>query len=150
MIDTGTKRRRQLSRAVFWLLSAVAFLTTNLGHSADARRIYRDRELGFLFTYPASWSEQPGVGRNVRVVITAPAGGPAASCNVVVVRRVPQIAGKTQAELDGGLDGAEFEHAYWLRDMPKNTRVFDARRVTLAQRVARTAVLDFFRSYGNH
>lgn len=111
-------------------------------YAADNVRTYRDREFGFSFVYPATWSEQPGIGRNTRVVITAPTNQPQASCNIIV-RRVSGIAKQNQDQLNRGLDGKEFEHDYWLRDMPKNTRVFDAQRISLGRHVARSAVLDF-------
>jgi hypothetical protein len=113
-------------------------------YAADRLRTYNDEEFGFAFSYPASWSEQPGLGRNTRVVITAPADrkNPQANCNVVV-RRVPSTLNQTQEQLNRGLDGKEFEKNYWLRDMPQNTRVFDSRKISLGPRAARTAVLDY-------
>ena len=56
--------------------------------AADNLRTYQDAEFGLVFSYPASWSEQPGLGRNTRVVITAPTGSknPEANCNVIARR----------------------------------------------------------------
>ncbi len=128
---------------------ALAVLVLSLTHvgiayPADKVRAYRDAEFGFVFSYPASWSEQPGLGRNTRVVITAPADTktPEANCNVIV-RRVPSTLNQSQEQLNRGLDGKEFEKDYWLRDMPKNTRVFDSRKISLGSHAARTAVLDY-------
>lgn len=125
-----------------FLLVVCVNLTACPVYAADDVRTYRDREFGFSFVYPAAWSEQTGIGRNTRVAITAPTSQPQANCNIVV-RRVPGTATQNQDQLNRGLDGKEFEHDYWLRDMPKNTRVFDARRVSLGRHVARSAVLDF-------
>jgi hypothetical protein len=110
---------------------------------AEKLRTYRDTDFGFIFLYPASWSEQPGIGRNTRVAITAPsdAGNPDATCNILV-RRVPSTLNRTQEQLNRGLDDKEFDRDYWLRDMPPNTRVFDSRRIFLGPHAARTAVVD--------
>lgn len=112
--------------------------------AADNLRMYKDRDFGFSLSYPSSWSEQPGLGRNTQVVITAPRGSnvPEANCNVIV-RPAPATARQTQEQLNRGLDGKEFESDYWLRDMPKSTRVFDSRKVSLGPNAARTAVIDY-------
>lgn len=131
-----------------WHGQALGALVLSLVHigvayAADKLRVYRDAEFGFVFSYPASWSEQPGIGRNTRVVVTAStdAKTPEANCNVVV-RRVPSTQNQTQEQLNRGLGGKEFEKDYWLRDMPKSARVFDPRKVSLGPHAARTAVLD--------
>ena len=138
-------RVRQVSRQVQSLAALILSLTYfGLAQAADELRVYRDPEFAFVFSYPASWSEQPGLGRNTRVVITAPAGptAPEANCNVDV-RRVPSTLNQTQEQLNRALDGKEFEKDYWLRDMPPNTRVFDSRKISLGSHAARTAVLDY-------
>lgn len=122
------------------LVGLAAILNASPTYAAEGNHTYRDREYGFSFDYPASWSAQPGLGRNTRVVVTAPANQPEANCNVIV-RHVPAMANQTQVELNHGLDGKEFEYDYWLRDMPKNIRVFDPRKHYLGQQVARSAVL---------
>jgi len=134
--------RSWAGRALTLLLISVAHVSASC--AADKLRTYRDAEFGFVFSYPASWSEQPGLGLSTRVAITAPADPklPEANCNVSV-RRVPSTQNQTQEQLNRGLDGKEFEVDYWLRDMPKNTRVFDSRKITLGQHAARTAVLDY-------
>jgi len=124
------------------LLLAAALV--GISFAADQFRIYRDAEYGLMFSYPAPWSEQPGLGRSTRVVITAPVDPktPGANCNVAV-QRIPNTQNQTQEQLNRGLDGKEFEKDYWLRDMPKNTRVFDSRIISLGPHAARTAVLDY-------
>jgi hypothetical protein len=130
-------------------VQAVAALVLFLGQfvdvqAADKLRTYKDTEFGFAFTYPDSWSEQPGIERNTRVVITAPVSAktPEGNCNISV-RRAPSTQNQTQEQLNRGLDGKEFERDYWLRDMPKATRVFDSRKVSLDSHTARMAVLDY-------
>lgn len=122
----------------------LSLIHIGIAHAADKLRAYRDAEFGFVFSYPATWSEQPGIGRNTRVVVTAPTDSkiPEANCNVVV-RRVPSTQNQTQEQLNRGLDGKEFEKDYWLRDMPKSARVFDSRKISLGPHAARTAVLDY-------
>lgn len=129
-------------QALTLLFLSVAHISISC--AADKLRAYRDAEFGFVFSYPASWSEQPGLGRNTRVVITAPASpkAPEANCNVAV-RRAPSTLNQTQEQLNRGLDGKEFEKDYWLRDMPQNTRVFDSRKISLGSHTARTVVLDY-------
>lgn len=123
------------------LLSAAL---VDISFAADELRTYRDAEYGLVLSYPSPWAEQPGLGRSTRVVITAPTDPktPEANCNVVV-QRVPSTLNQTQEQLNRGLDGKEFEKDYWLRDMPKNTRVFDSRKISLGPHAARTAVLDY-------
>lgn len=123
------------------LLSAAL---VGVSFAADKLRTYRDEEYGVVFSYPALWSEQPGLGRSTRVVITAPTDPktPEANCNVTV-QRVPSTLNQTQEQLNRALDGKDFERDYWLRDMPKNTRVFDSRKISLGPHAARTAVLDY-------
>lgn len=111
-------------------------------YAADAGRTYRDPEYGFSFDYPGSWAAQPGISPNTRVVVTAPAGRPVAVCNISV-RKVPATTNQTQLQLNHGLDGKEFEYDYWLRDMPRNIRVFDARKHSLGSQTARSAVLQY-------
>lgn len=125
-----------------WQTIVLSMLLLSAGPicAADSMQTYRDREYGFSFQYPVAWSAQPGIGKNTRVVITSPANQPEANCNVVV-RHVPSTASQTQLDLNRGLDGKEFEHDYWLRDMPKNTRVFDPKKHSLGKQVARSAVL---------
>jgi hypothetical protein len=122
----------------------VSLINIGVAHAADKLRTYRDAEFAFVFSYPASWSEQPGIGHNTRVVVTAPtdAKTPEANCNVVV-RRVPSTQNQTQEQLNRGLDGKEFDKDYWLRDMPKTARVFESRKMALGPYAARTAVLDY-------
>lgn len=135
----------KLSRSIefsLFLMGLAAILNASPTYAAEGNHTYRDREYGFSFDYPASWSAQPGLGRNTRVVITAPTDQPEANCNVIV-RYVPTIANQTQVELNRGLDGKEFEYDYWLRDMPKNIRIFDPRKHYLGQQVARSAVLQY-------
>ena len=103
------------------LLLAAALV--GISFAADQFRIYRDAEYGLMFSYPAPWS-------------------PGANCNVAV-QRIPNTQNQTQEQLNRGLDGKEFEKDYWLRDMPKNTRVFDSRIISLGPHAARTAVLDY-------
>lgn len=122
------------------LLGQAAILNSSPTYAAEGNLTFRDREYGFSFDYPASWSAQPGLGPNTRVVITAPADQAEANCNILV-RRVPAMANQTQAELNRGLDGKEFDYDYWLRDMPKNIRVFDPRKHSLGPQAARSAVL---------
>lgn len=43
----------------------------------------------------------------------------------------PAIANQTEVELNRGLDGKEFDYDNWVRNMPKNIRVFDARKHSL-------------------
>lgn len=121
------------------LLAILSISHASPTYAADGTRTYRDREYGFSFDYPASWSAQPGIGRNTRVAVTAPTG---AVCNISV-QHVPALANQTQAQLNRVLDGKEFEYDYWLRDMPKNIRVFDARKHSLGSQTARSAVLQF-------
>lgn len=122
----------------------LSFVHVSASSAADKLRTYKDAEFGLVFSYPASWSEQPGLSRNTRVVITAPSDSktPEANCNISV-RRVPSTLNQTQEQLNRGLDGKEFEVDYWMRDMPKNTRVFDSRKIALGPHAARTAVLDY-------
>src|SRR5690349_17864539 len=108
---------------VLWAGQALAalFLSAALvavSFAADTLRTYRDAEYGIVFSYPAPWSEQPGLGRSTRVVVTAPTDPktPEANCNVAV-QRVPSTLNQTQEQLNRGLDGKEFEKDYWLRDM---------------------------------
>lgn len=124
------------------LVGLAAILNASPTYAADGNHTYRDREYGFSFDYPASWSAQPGISPNTRVAVTAPADQPGAVCNILV-RHVPAFANKTQVELNRGLDGKEFEYDYWLRDMPKNIRVFDPRKHYLGQQVARSAILQY-------
>jgi hypothetical protein len=130
----------RISRSTETILLTIFLVGATPLHAADGTQMYRDREYGFSFEYPSTWSAQPGIGKNTRVVLTAPSTLPEANCNVVV-RHVPSIANKTQIELNRGLDGKEFERDYWLRDMPKNTRVFDSKKHSLGKQVARSAVL---------
>ncbi len=129
-----------MSRSTETLVLSIFLLGATPIHAGDGTQTYRDREYGFSFEYPVAWSAQPGIGKNTRVVVTSPANQPEANCNVVV-RQFPSIANQTQIELNRGLDGKEFEHDYWLRDMPKNTRVFDPKKHSLGKQVARSAVL---------
>lgn len=125
-------------------LSIVGALLIQSAFAAETTRTYQDKEAGFSFSYPSTWREQPGLGRNTRVVITSPQSksAPDGHCNVVV-RTAPITSGKTQDQINKELGGREFEKAYWLRDMPANTRVFDSRTVSLGTHTARTAVLDY-------
>lgn len=43
----------------------------------------------------------------------------------------PAIANQTEVELNRGLDGKEFDYDNWVRNVPKNIRVFDARKHSL-------------------
>ncbi len=116
----------------------------DISYAVDKLRAYRDAEFGFVFSYPTSWSEKPGLGRNTRVVITAPASQRTAEANCnVAVRPAPSTLNQTQDQLNRGLDGKEFEKEYWLRDMPQNTRVFESRKISLGSHAARTVVLDY-------
>ena len=135
----------QLFKVCGLLAVLIAAFAPIAGASAtDKLRGYKDKDFGFSFSYPTSWSEQPGLGRNTRVVITAPPGSnvPEANCNVIV-RSIPGTLNQSQEQLNHDLDGKEFENDYWLRDMPKNTRVFDSRKITLGSNAARTAVIDY-------
>ena len=129
----------------------LSVVQVGFSYAADNLRTYRDAEFGFVFAYPASWSEQPGLGRNTRVVITSPTSPktPEANCNIAV-RRAPSTLSQTQEQLNRGLDGKEFEKDYWLRDMPQNTRVFNSRKISLGSHAARTAVLDYSATVQGH
>ena len=119
---------------------AVVLMLTDPVFAADGIQTYHDRKYGFAFQYPMAWSAQPGIGRNTRVVITSPVNKPEANCNVVV-RHIPSTVSQTQSDLNRGLNGKEFEHDYWLRDMPRDTRVFDPKKHSIGNQVARSAVL---------
>lgn len=66
---------------------------------AEKPNTYSNKEFGFSFQYPASWTVSPSPMPNLRARVVAPANGPAAEC-AVVVKRYPKAATAKQSDID--------------------------------------------------
>ena len=60
---------------------------------------YENRDYLFVFHYPSDWQLSPAPAGDLRVRVSAPAGGPQAQCSVLV-KRYPNAAKAKQEEID--------------------------------------------------
>jgi len=72
--------------------------------------MFRSTEFGFRFVYPANWIEKTPRGPNVRALVDAPDG--ASNCNIVV-RRMRELAGLSQKQIDAEAFAAPMSEADW-------------------------------------
>lgn len=72
--------------------------------------VYRDAQLGFRISYPATWVLVPKKGPNVRFSVS-PAKG-AGNCNVVA-KPNPGLAGMNQSSINREIEGLGVDRASW-------------------------------------
>ena len=100
---------------VFRYLIEIIGLTYALSVSAQVInpnlwRTHFNKEFGFRISYPNEWKVIPPKGPNIRFSVS-PASGPG-NCNVVV-RRMADLRGMSQQQLNQEIEGMALDDASW-------------------------------------
>lgn len=95
MVSSKTIVSNHTVRLVFACLvsatSSIAF--------GENLRTFTNKEFGFTFQYPVSWTVQPSGTPNSRAKVVSPKDSPYAGC-AVIVQRYPQLSSLKQVDID--------------------------------------------------
>lgn len=93
--------RRSLCLSLLIVLWAIAPSALAAGKAKKTEKVntYSNKEFGFSFQYPATWTVSPSSAPNLRVRVVAPDKAPPAECSVIV-KQYPNAANAKQSDID--------------------------------------------------
>ncbi len=101
-----------LSALVFLAFSSISFII----HAQNDWITFRSTEFKFRFIYPPTWNPTTPRGQNVRGSIIPAQGSPIANCNIVV-RKIPELTGYSQSQINVDIEQNPFTAQDWVETL---------------------------------